>query len=191
MFWRNAPVYLPKNGRSHAETQWIETVSAKAATYTRAVFFDDITRYLRVELPPDLRDFQLRQTPFLMKLYYQNERVHFEVWVDSIRQQIEIGLDFEDGPESTAAYLAFFDEHIVEIKEQTGPELELERWTKTWGHFVEVYPIEPLDRERALQIAGRMATFISVLQPLVEEADIAVAERTAPSRPYWTRRRKR
>ena len=110
-------------------------MSTKAPAYNRAAFFDDITRYLRAELPPDLRDFQLRQTPFLMKLYYQNERVHFEVWVDPGRQQIEIGLDFEDGAESTAAYLAFFDERILEIKEQTGPELELERWTKNMGTF--------------------------------------------------------
>ena len=166
-------------------------MTTKAPAYNRAAFFQDIARYLRVELPPELRSFELRQTPFLMKLYYQNERVHFEVWVDSMRQQIEIGLDFEDGSESTAAYLAFFDAYIVEIKAQIGPEVELERWTKTWGHFVEVYPIDPLTRERALMVAERLAAYITVLQPLVEEANIAAAEHTAPSRPYWTRRRKR
>ncbi len=166
-------------------------MGAKAPTYNRAAFFEDITRFLRVELPLELRDFQLRQTPFLMKLYYQNERVHFEVWVDSVRQQIEIGLDFEDGADSTAAYLAFFDERIVEIKEKTGPELELERWTKTWGHFVEVYPIDPLTRERALMVAERMATIMSVLQPMIEEANVAAGEWSASSKPYWTRWRKR
>lgn len=166
-------------------------MSAKAPAYTRSAFFSDITRYLRTELPGELRDFQVRQTPFLMKLYYQNERVHFEVWVDSLRQQIEIGLDFEDGPESTSAYLAFFDERIVEIKQATGPVLELERWTKTWGHFVEVYPIDPLTSERAIMIAERMATIISVLQPLVEEANVEAGERPTYSKPYWTRRRKR
>jgi hypothetical protein len=36
-------------------------------------------------------------------------------------------------------------------------------------------------------IADRMTTFMTVLQPLVEEADIAVAEHTASTRPYWTR----
>ncbi len=166
-------------------------MSGKTPSYNRSAFFADVVRYLRTELPPDLRGFQHRQTPFLMKLYYQNERVHFEVWVDSARQQIEIGLDFEDGAESTAAYLAFFDERIVEIKAQTGPTVELERWTKTWGHFVEVYPIDPLTRDRALMIADRMVTFMSVLQPLIDEANVAAADRTAPSRPYWTRRRRR
>lgn len=166
-------------------------MNAKAPTYNRTAFFADIAGFLRATLPPELRDFQLRQTPFLMKLYYQNERVHFEVWVDSLRQQIEIGLDFEDGEESTAAYLAFFDQRIVEIKAQMGPTVELERWTRTWGHFVEVYPIDPLTRERALMVAERMATYIAVLQPLVEEASIAPGERVAATRPYWTRRRKR
>lgn len=166
-------------------------MSSKATIYNRAQFFQDITRYLRAELPVELRSFELRQTPYLMKLYYQNERVHFEVWVDSGRQQIEIGLDFEDGADSTAAYLAFFDSRIVEIKEQTGPSVELERWTKTWAHFVEVYPIDPLSRERALMIAERMSTFMTVLQPLIEEAGIAAADHAAPTRPYWSRRRKR
>lgn len=166
-------------------------MTTRAPTYSRATFFDDITRYLRVELPEDLRGFRVRQTSFLMKLYYQNERVHFEVWVDPVRQQIEIGLDFEDGAASTAAYLAFFDQRIVEIKEQTGPTLELERWTKTWGHFVEVYPIVPLTRDRALMIGDRMVTLISVLQPMIEEANIAAGEHVISNRPYWRQRRKR
>ncbi|MEZ4506388.1 MAG: hypothetical protein R2848_11265 [Thermomicrobiales bacterium] len=166
-------------------------MTTKAPAYNRSAFFEDIARYLRIELPVGLRDFKLRQTSYLMKLYYQNERVHFEVWVDTLRQQIEIGLDFEDGAESTAAYLAFFDKRIVEIKAQTGPTVELERWTKTWGHFVEVYPIEPLTRERALMIGDRMVTFMSVLQPLIEEADIAPGDHVVSSRPFWRQRRKR
>jgi hypothetical protein len=190
MFRGNAADYPSEFGCSQAETRWNKSMSAKAPSYTRSAFFADITRYLRAELSDDLRDFQLRQTPFLMKVYYQNERVHFEVWVDSLRQQIEIGLDFEDGAESTAAYLEFFDKRIVEIKEQTGPSLELERWTKTWGHFVEVYPIDPLTRERALFIAERMVTFISVLQPMVEEANIPPGEHARYSKPYWSRRRR-
>ncbi len=131
-------------------------MSIRTATYTRTAFFEDIIRQLRTELPPELSQFQVRNYSYLIKLFYDNERVHFEVWVDSIRSQIEIGLDFEDGADSTAAYLAFFDQRIVEIKERTGPTLELERWTKTWGHFVEVYPIEPFEPETARVIGERM-----------------------------------
>lgn len=166
-------------------------MSTRTVTYTRAAFFDDVIRRLRSELPLELRDFEIRRFSYLVKLYYQNERVHFEVWVDNIRSQIEIGLDFEDGADSTSAYLAFFDRHIVEIKGKTGYELELERWTKTWGHFVEVYPIEPFIPERAQMVAGRMIVIMSVLQPLIEEADIGIAARSAtPSKPFWTRKRR-
>ena len=165
-------------------------MSTRAVTYTRAAFFDDIIRQLRAELPRELGQFQLRNSSYLIKLFYGNERVHFEVWVDSMRSQIEIGLDFEDGADSTAAYLAFFDERIVEIKERTGPTLEMERWTKTWGHFVEVYPDQPFDRETAQQVGDRMVVIMSVLQPLIEEADIPPGNRTSASGSFWRRRRR-
>ncbi len=165
-------------------------MSTRSATYTRSAFFEDIVRLLRAELPDELKQFQLRNHGYLIKLSYGNERVHFEVWVDSIRSQIEIGLDFEDGAESTAAYLAFFDRRIVEIKEQTGPSLELERWTKTWGHFVEVHPIEPFDRDTARLIGGRMVVIVSVLQPLVEEAAVPPGARRTFDRPYWRHKRR-
>jgi hypothetical protein len=166
-------------------------MSTRTPTYTRAAFFDDVIRRLRAELPPELRDFEIRRYSYLVKLYYQNERVHFEVWVDNIRGQIEIGLDFEDGAESTAAYLAFFDRHIVEIKERTGHTLELERWTKTWGHLVEVYPIDPFVPDRAQMVAERMIVIMSTLQPLVEEAAIGAGDRrVSTSKPFWTRRKR-
>lgn len=174
-----------------AESERFEPMSTRTAAYTRAAFFDDILRRLRKELPPELRDFQIQRYNYLVKLYYQNERVHFEVWVDTIRSQIEIGLDFEDGAESTTAYLAFFDRHIVEIKDRTGPTLELERWTRTWGHLVEVYPIVPFTPEQAQMVADRMLVIMSTLQPLVAEADIAPAARNPSlSRPFWTRRKR-
>jgi hypothetical protein len=166
-------------------------MSTRAATYTRAAFFDDVVRHLRAELPPELSQFHIRTYSYLIKLYYGNERVHFEVWVDSIRSQIEIGLDFEDGADSTAAYLAFFDQRIVEIKERTGPTLELERWTKTWGHFVEVYPIEPFGRETARMIGERMVVFMSTLQPMIEEAGIPAGNHTTSGGGFWRRRRGR
>lgn len=160
-------------------------------TFTRTAFFDTIIGRLRSELPEPLRSFQLVRYSFLIKIHYGNERVHFEVWVDTNRNQIEIGLDFEDGAESTAAYLQFFDRHIVEIKQSTGPTLELERWTKTWGHLVEVYPIEPFTPDRAHQIADRMIVIISTLQPFVEEAGIAPGRHaTHHTRRFWTRRRR-
>ncbi len=166
-------------------------MTTRAATYTRSAFFEDIIQQLRAELPPELSQFHIRNYSSLIKLFYENERVHFEVWVDSIRSQIEIGLDFEDGAESTAAYLAYFDKRIVEIKARTGPALELERWTKSWGHFVEVYPIEPFERETARMIGDRMVVFMTTLQPMIEEAEIPAGTHITTGGGFWRRRRGR
>ena len=115
----------------------------------------------------------------LLKIDYGNDRVHFEVWVDPLRDRIEIGLHFEDGPLSTAAYLAFFDARIVEIKHQLGAYVELERWTPSWGHMFESVPLAPLDAALAESAARRLAAQIALLQPMVEEAAIPVGQRDA------------
>jgi hypothetical protein len=92
-------------------------------------------------------------------------------------------LHFEDGPVSTAAYLAFFDARIVELKHELGPEVELERWTASWGHLYELTPLTRLDRDLVDQIVERLASFISVLQPMVVAAAIAPERAAAPSEP--------
>jgi hypothetical protein len=108
----------------------------------------------------------------LIKLDYGNDRVHFEVWIDGARNRIEIGLHFEDGPASTAAYLAYFDARIVEIKHRLGWAIELERWTLNWGHLFESMPLAPLERLLAAHVASRLARQIALLQPMVAEAAI-------------------
>ena len=48
-----------------------------------------------------------------------------------------------------AAYLAFFDARILEIKHVLGAQCELERWTTSWGHLFESLPLPRLDRDFA------------------------------------------
>lgn len=144
----------------------------------RRDFFAAVVSGLRLHLPEPLATFQDRASTGQVKIHYGNERVHYEVWVDSQRDQIEIGLHFEDGPISTAAFLAFFDAHIVEIKHDLGPQLDLERWTSSWGHLYEILPLTRLDPALADRIARRLAALIAALQPLVETAAVP-AERAA------------
>ena len=130
----------------------------------------------------------------LLKVYYDNERVHYEVWTNSTAGTIELGLHFEDGPVSTAAYLAFFDARIVELKHELGPEVELERWTASWGHLYELTPLIRLDTDLVEQIVERLASFITVLQPMVGAAAIPPERAAAPNEPRgpwrkWRRRR--
>lgn len=153
---------------------------ATAETMRRRDFFADVVDRLRSNLPGELQPFRHNQNASLLKVYYGNERVHYEVWTNSHTRTIEVGLHFEDGPISTAAYLAHFDSHIVELKHLLGPQVELERWTSSWGHLYELLPLTALDAHVASYTADRLAAMIGVLQPLVLAAGIE-AERSALS----------
>lgn len=145
---------------------------------TRGDFFAALIERLRAVLPPERAGFRHRSNTSLLKVDYGNERVHYEVWTDGQRGQIEVGLHFEDGPVSTAAYLAFFDAHIVELKHELGAGCDLERWTPSWGHLYELHPLGRLDGKTVDRIARRLAALITALQPLVEAAGVP-AERAA------------
>ena len=125
----------------------------------------------------------------LLKIDFGNDRVHYEVWPDSARNHVEVGLHFEDGPASTAAYLAYFDARIVEIKHHLGTGIELERWTISWGHLYEIVPLARLDFAFARTVGDRLAAQIDLLQPMVEEAGVPL-ERREPitgKRGRWSR----
>ncbi|MEA2585040.1 MAG: hypothetical protein QOF33_3125 [Thermomicrobiales bacterium] len=145
---------------------------SRGAALSRKAFFDRVVVRVRGSVSSELRSFQARAHGHLLKVHFDNERVHFEVWPNSHRGTIEIGLHFEDGPTSTAAYLQFFDARIVELKHRLGAEVELERWTASWGHFFYLLPLEPLDAAKANRTAGLLASLIGVLQPLVQEASV-------------------
>lgn len=58
------------------------------------------------------------------------------------------------------------------------------------GRFVEVLQIDPFDRQTAKVVGDRMVTIMSVLQPLIEEAEIPAGNRaTATGGGFWRRRR--
>jgi hypothetical protein len=143
-------------------------------------------------VPPDFAGFRHRANTHLLKVYFDNERVHSEVAAYAQLDALEIGLHFEDGPVSTAAYLAWFDRQIVEIKHDLGPKLELERWTATWGHLYEIRPLGRLDRRVATATACRLAAMIATLQPLVVAANIPPERSAQPDEPRgpWRRWRR-
>lgn len=159
----------------------MQTTVAAPGAMTRRRFFDEVVGLMRPDLAAGLGEPRHSANPMQMKIHFGNERIHYEVWPDSQRGHVEVGLHFEDGPISTAAYLAYFDARIVEIKHTLGPSVELERWTVSWGHLFEIVPLIPLDRQFAREIAGRLAAQISLLQPMIDEAAIPAERREARS----------
>jgi hypothetical protein len=162
----------------------------RAGILSRRQFFAAVVDDLRPALPPSLGNFRHRSNSMLLKIDYGNERIHFEVWTDGQRNRIEVGLHFEDGPASTAAYLAFFDARIIEIKHRLGAAIELERWTTSWGHLFESIPLPRLDRAFAASVSARLARQITLLQPMVEEAGIPAEGRHPEDSPRrrWRKR---
>jgi len=138
---------------------------------TRREFFHDVAEALRRTLPEPLNGFQASTTMNLLKLSYGRSRLHYEVWANARDNHIEVGLHFEDGPESTERLLRFFDGQIVEIKHELGPVVELERWTNSWGHLFQLLPYQPLTDELAIEISDILSRMITVLQPLLNEVE--------------------
>lgn len=158
-------------------------------TLKRREFFEELTNALRGSFAGEMQAFHARHTMNLLKIHYgENYRIHYEAWINTDTGFVEIGLHFEDGPESTTRLLEHFDQYVVEIKHELGTHVELERWTKSWGHIYETHPIQPLTPGFARDIAGRLASMIGVLQPLLEEAYSAGLAPVTP-RPSTFRRR--
>lgn len=148
----------------------------------RDAFYARVTQRLRRSLAPELQRFTARPMFNIMKVAYDNERIHYEVVLDVSRRWLEIGLHFEDGPASTIAYLAHFDGRIVELKDLLGPEIEIERWTQSWGRIYELWPLDGVDQAVADRVADRLAAYVSTLQPIVESLGIPPERMAAPRR---------
>lgn len=141
------------------------------AILKRREFFRLVRDETLSQLPPEMGEPHTRATLNLLKVHYQpNYRVHYEVMISAQNSVLEIGLHFEDGPESSTRLLEHFDRHILEIKHELGEQVELERWTKSWGHLFEVHELEPLTSSYGRQVAARLSRYIHTLEPMLEAA---------------------
>jgi hypothetical protein len=152
----------------------------KTSILSMRQFLNEVKEQVRAELPAGLRDFQVSASRSLLKIHYGHHRLHYEVWANARDGHIELGLHFEDSPESTERLIAFFDPLIVEIKHELGPQVELERWTPSWGHIYQLLPSQPPTRLLVRVIAGHLVRMITVLQPLLDQADRPAAPINGP-----------
>lgn len=137
----------------------------------RREFFGLVVETVLAALPAERQNVAHRQTMNLLKMHWgANYRVHYEAMIDSERGWLEVGLHFEDGPASTERLLRYFDTYVLEIKHRLGIEVELERWTLSWGHCYELLPLEPLSADFARMVAARLLAFMHLLQPLLDDA---------------------
>lgn len=120
----------------------------------------------------DFEYFHVGETRWLFQVYYgKDRRIHYEVSRISARlgQMLEIGLHFESKDKQLNQFLLDnFSRYILEIREALGNQVVAEMWDRGWTKIYEAYPNEELTTDVQQFTAERLATFISVIQPLYE-----------------------
>ncbi len=125
----------------------------------------------RRHLPRALKDFEPRAFFTLVKVFYRQPKLHYEVWVRGKDRLIEVGLHLEADPATNDALLAYFESRAVEIHAALGARVEIERWTHTWCRVHEIVPYETLDTALAETVAKKLTRMITILQPMLEATD--------------------
>lgn len=137
---------------------------------TSAQFMAQLPAAVRPRLPAELRRFRSAHRSWLCQLYYDDARLHYEVWnLGERRGRLEIGLHFESRDrETNLALLRGFSRQMVAVKAVLGPQWEAEPWDRGWTKVYETVPYEPFSDEVLAAVAARLAHAITVLQPLWE-----------------------
>ena len=143
---------------------------------TRA-FFDQIDDEVRGMVGPALRNFNSERSGRLIKIWYDDPAVHFEVqhlsgtWSPSRSPCLEIGLHLESrDPRRNEQILR----RLVEAAGTWAPVLaEAESgaafgpMASTWRRLSEVVDLPGMDEDFAGEVAERFCSYIKALHPLV------------------------
>lgn len=122
---------------------------------------------VRERVPVDLRGFSVRGPMFsFVGFYYEDPKVHYEVWLQTRLARVEVGLHFEGPAAANLLGLERVSEHAGKIVEALGPGVEGELWDKGWTRVHEGMGLEERTPEYAGRLAARIAAFIEILEPV-------------------------
>ena len=123
-----------------------------------------------------LRDHDWRVRWSLLQVYFETPAIHYEVWVQRKARRIELGLHFECDRDESYRWAEVLAPRAIEIQAQLGQNVELEEWTKSWTRLHETLHLETdLSEALATDVAERLARYIEVLEPILEEERAAIA----------------
>lgn len=125
---------------------------------------------------------QVRLRGWLAQLSFGEPRQHYEVWYHGRSQRVEVGLHLEADAATNQRLLAYLDGHLLPIKAALGAQAELEPWDRGWVRLYETLPAERLDETLAERVATRLAAYVAVLQPLLDDAPPAAPHRIGAAR---------
>ncbi len=131
-------------------------------------FLETLADLIRQQLPPGLSGFDVTgPSTTLIKLHYQNPTVHYEVWVQKRRGQVELGLHFEGATESNLRHLELLSRHREDIQSSLGAGMEFEEWGRGWTRVHETLPLQPLDDDFLVEVSCKVSELIRTMEPLL------------------------
>ncbi|CAN5773253.1 hypothetical protein BH23ACT12_BH23ACT12_14050 [soil metagenome] len=143
---------------------------------TRA-FFDQIDDEVRGMVGPALRNFNSERTGRLIKIWYSDPAVHFEVqmlsgtWAPRANPCLEIGLHLESGDSGRNDRMLG---RLLDERRSWGSGLEAAETGKAigpmssrWRRVSEVVDLPAVDEDFAGEVAERFSCYIRNLHPLI------------------------
>ena len=136
-------------------------------------FLEVVTDLVRMQLPPELQEFQVtHRMSTLLKLYYQQPAVHYEVWVQKRKGEIEVGLHFEGDADSNSRNLAVLAQQADAIESALGDNVEIASWDRGWTRAHETVPLVPLNDDFVVELSLKVSGMIRTLEPLLRRKGV-------------------
>ena len=135
-------------------------------------FLEGLLELVRQQLPPELSGFQVTGPAMsLAKLHYGRPAVHYEVWIQKRRGEVELGLHFEGDAESNRRHLELLSRRRDAIRSALGPGVDAESWDKGWTRVHETVPLEPLSDDFLVELSFKLSAMIRTLEPMLNDAE--------------------
>jgi hypothetical protein len=139
-------------------------------------FLESLVELVRQQLPPQLQDFTVvGPTRNLVKIHYGIPAVHYEVWVQRRRWEMEIGLHFESDRLTNIRYMELLKSRVDEIKFILGPRFSVENWDRGWTRAHETVVLEAFTDDFVVESSFKLSSMMRTLEPiLTQEANSLV-----------------
>ena len=104
----------------------------------------------------------------MIKLWFGNKDLHYECGIYARRKVIELGLHFESDAITNLQLLGAFRAHRKAITKQI-PTARIEEWDRGWARVWEPIELGPADVSLQMVLTKRLATYVRVLEPILED----------------------
>lgn len=106
---------------------------------------------------------------WMVKLWFGNKDLHYELGVYHTRKVVELGLHFETDALTNQLLLGALKGHAKAIAKKL-PDARIESWDKGWARVWEPIPLERFDEPYSARLTKTLARYVRVLEPILEDS---------------------